>query len=92
MLPSVSNTCITCRCGWKVYSQGQRFSIKCFQCGQVVTSEGFKPGLGDRLASIIDALGGRYYKQFYFWLFGEDCGCEKRAGWLNQVAERWRRR
>lgn len=84
MLPSVSNTCVTCRCGWRVYSQGQRFSIKCFQCGQVVTSEGFNPGLGDHIASIIDACGGRIYKRAYRWLFRKECGCNKRQAKLNR--------
>jgi hypothetical protein len=52
--------------------------IRCPRCKKVLNH-----GLGDRVAAIIDRIGGKWFKR----LMKGKCGCEKRQAWLNRVGQ-----
>lgn len=69
-----------CRCGWRIYTD-RPLKVTCRKCGRTKTYG--VVGLGDHIAVVLDALGGRWLKALYKRLFGRECGCDERRKALN---------
>ena len=61
--------------------------MRCEVCGRAAfrrdTHRNCRPGLGDRVASALSAVG--ITKDRVSALVGGDCGCQERQEWLNRV-------
>jgi hypothetical protein len=70
-------------------------SLRCRVCGARVSSPNVRrncgplqaPGLGDRVASALDAVG--ITKTRVEAVVGGPCGCDERQAWLNDAGEKW---
>lgn len=74
-----------CKCGWRMMSALPLIKPTCPKCGKV-----YRRGLGDRLAAILEQIGGSWFKRTYKQVTGKDCGCGKRQVQLNRAEEKLR--
>jgi hypothetical protein len=67
-------------------------SLRCARCGVYVTRSAViractGPGLGDRVAAGLSAIG--ITKERVEAVVGGPCGCGERAAWMNEAGAKW---